>query len=372
MAGVWPVKYDLTALSPDEVDQIDAELASSGVDRRWTGALLSVGADDSWKVDALLAERSAPTPPAQDHTEPAELTASTQPSDMPTDPEAGTVSAAETPRARWWVFDRPLVRDPWLWVGLIAAVVLIPRTLDDYRTSGGELDLSDGGGLALAIDVLFLGIAQAVMFGALPASIRLYLRSKRGLVTRPLATRPWAVVVLLFGGILFAGFAAGAISDGPQDTIAAETAFAGGRISDHDAAIVEEIGRHPDAWNEAAGRFIASYQDPLVTANSWVRTASNDLIDMRAAVNGFAADVESLDSSTLRQRFLPMVGNYQDKLEAAEALIQAVRNGDVDGEERAATALERAAADGQELATEFLRDIAEIVGRENMRDALDP
>lgn len=230
------MKYDLTALSPDEVDQIDAELASSGVDRRWTGALLSVSEDDSWKVDSMLAERSAPTSPAQEHAEPAERTAPAPLSGVPTDAEAGTVPAAETPRTRWWVFDRPLVRDPWLWVGLIAAAVLIPRTLDDYRTSTGELDLSEGGGLALAIDILFLGMAQVVMFGALPASIRLYLRSKRGLVVRPLPTRPWAVVVLLFSGILLAGFAAGAISDGPQDTSAAETAFAGGRISNHDAA----------------------------------------------------------------------------------------------------------------------------------------
>lgn len=93
---------------------------------------------------------------------------------------------------------------------------------------------------------------------------------------------------------------------------------------------------------------------------------------MRAAVSGLAADVESLDSSALRQRFSPMVGNYQDKLAAAEALVRAVRSGDVAGEDRAATALQRAAAEGQDLATQFLRDLAEIVGRENMRDALDP
>jgi hypothetical protein len=80
------------------------------------------------------------------------------------------------------LFDRPILSDWLLWVGLVlTGVVAFNSAASTYRDPDGELDIEAYGGMgAFVFDLAFAAALMWLIFGLLPASIRRARRRKRG------------------------------------------------------------------------------------------------------------------------------------------------------------------------------------------------
>ena len=71
----------------------------------------------------------------------------------------------------WGLYDSPLWRDPLAWLLAISIVAAVGPVLKQDRGSGHTA--------ALITDLVFAVAFQWVLFGVIPARIRLYIRDRR-------------------------------------------------------------------------------------------------------------------------------------------------------------------------------------------------
>jgi hypothetical protein len=71
----------------------------------------------------------------------------------------------------WWVFDRPLLRDPLFRVGLVLGAVFLVVTV---------ARLDDFGWFAAALNIAFALPAGVLVAGAVGGSVRRYRLARRG------------------------------------------------------------------------------------------------------------------------------------------------------------------------------------------------
>lgn len=190
--------------------------------------------------------------------------------------------------------------------------------------------------------------------------------------------RPWwRSPFRVAGAILVALFAIGFVSsllkdDTPSEADVADALGASNSdISVNDQALLTDFGRYPRAWNEASTPLVRDYIDVDVPPDVWVRNARGQLRDMRTAVDALREVGGSLDDVGLRGLVTQMTHNYEAKLASWTALVNAVDQGDLAGEQRAAAALDEAATEGQRLGSELLARIERLVGKDVVRERLN-
>jgi len=133
------------------------------------------------------------------------------------------------------------------------------------------------------------------------------------------------------------------------------------KLSDHDFEVLVEMNVLSTRWNHAAAPLVRDYLDPNVQADSWVRSASAIIAEMRAVHMEMSAEVQSLEDEGLRKTLVEIVENYRAKLNALVVLHNAVASGDTESEQAAQVQLSTATQEGQRLAQALIERIRPLV-----------
>lgn len=121
-----------------------------------------------------------------------------------------------------------------------------------------------------------------------------------------------------------------------------------------DGKLIASLHQYSSAWNEAAEPFVAQYLDPNVTAEEWLVGGARNIAVMEHAAAGLRHDVSLAHDRRLRTLLLRVSDNYQLKLIASQAVVTAVKNGDVNAEAAAAEQLTQAASAGREIGNDLI------------------
>jgi len=121
-----------------------------------------------------------------------------------------------------------------------------------------------------------------------------------------------------------------------------------------DADLMEELQEHTGSWNEVLAPVVADYLDPNVDADAWVAEAGPLFAELEPKIRAMGNIAAQLSDQQLRRDLFEIIQNYQAKLAAFSALVNAVSASDGDAERQAQIDLNEASQAGTQLAQEFM------------------
>ena len=121
-----------------------------------------------------------------------------------------------------------------------------------------------------------------------------------------------------------------------------------------DEELMEELREHTSSWNEVLAPVVADYLDPNVDADAWVVEAGPLFSELEPKIRAMGDIAAQLSDQLVRRDLFEIIQNYQAKLAAFSALVNAVSAGDGDAERQAQIDLNEASQAGTQLAQEFM------------------
>ena len=100
-------------------------------------------------------------------------------------------------------------------------------------------------------------------------------------------------------------------------------------LSEKDTGLTDEIGTILPKWNSTATPLMQSYKDPKVTAAEYVRLARAAQPKLRGYVDGMESRSQKIQDDATHALFTSIAGNYRQRLNSFELLLNMVAAGDV-------------------------------------------
>lgn len=248
-----------------------------------------------------------------------------------------------------FLLDRPLRRDPLVWVSLywtfgLAITALASRQSED--TQGETAWHASWKAIAAAMMALLVAhfrrrIRRRIApFDAVDASGTVGSDVRRSLIAVS------AVLAVTIAGA--AAWRAGYASSERRSNEYVASVLG-------DATYLEDLMAQQKAWNAASLPFARDYLDDKVTAEQWLATAATALPRMRGVMTDARATIAGIRSQDTMAEFgADWLAAKEEQLAAAEHLFDAVMTGDVSDEDAALREFQAAADRSMALARRML------------------
>lgn len=129
------------------------------------------------------------------------------------------------------------------------------------------------------------------------------------------------------------------------------------RLSEHDWNAFREIGKLQREWNVLIAPMARDLLDPNVSGEVWVKGSTPIIEKMRSIHRSMMGYAISIEDKGLRATAMKLVENNRAKLLAMTQMHIAVANGDVEGQQAAGQALNKAGSEGTAMALELMEKL---------------